>query len=99
MVDFFFKLIEESQLESVRAWFQKIKARAPKAPVLLVGTHKDLIPEDELDQFHDHWYEEIEEIRNKVKFSNLKDQLMVNANDFYDRENFKKCLLAQVKIS
>merc|ERR1719394_127428 len=26
---------EESQLESVRAWFQKIKARAPKAPVLL----------------------------------------------------------------
>jgi hypothetical protein len=61
---------------------------------LLVGTHKDFIPESSVEEFIYCCNEKIENLRQKMKLSNLKEQIIVNSHDSGDKEHFKKTLLS-----
>lgn len=54
---------EVNRLTNIKVWLQKIKARAPKAPVLLVGTHRDLLPESHIEGFRFNWDRKVETLR------------------------------------
>ena len=54
---------KEQQLENVKSWFQKIKARAPKAPVIVIGTHRDQVADEDAERLRTTWEDHIEIIR------------------------------------
>ena len=39
----------ESELDSMLSWLSNIQARAPDSQVIVVGTHRDMIPEGNCD--------------------------------------------------
>eukprot|EP00731_Ephydatia_muelleri_P029363 Em0020g1007a len=46
-------------LEAIKPWLENIEARAPGAPVIVVGTHSDCINQDEkkrLEELFEQWY-------------------------------------------
>ncbi|XP_064633559.1 leucine-rich repeat serine/threonine-protein kinase 2-like isoform X2 [Lineus longissimus] len=67
-----------SELDTLKPWLLNIKARAPGCPVIIVGTHKDLLPEDERDERISEMTDLIRDLCSKPGFPKVSDFKCVN---------------------
>ncbi|XP_074645015.1 leucine-rich repeat serine/threonine-protein kinase 2-like [Tubulanus polymorphus] len=68
-----------SEVETLKPWLVNIHARAPGCPVIIVGTHKDAIPPEDLENCIYEMRCAILRLTSKPGFPEIKDMVIVNA--------------------
>ncbi|CBY34790.1 unnamed protein product [Oikopleura dioica] len=67
------------EINHLKNWVANIKARAPKSPLVIIGTHADKLPND--SEASTMWVARIEKELKKLRFNNLKDLCFIKATD------------------
>ena len=76
-------------MQDIVEWLQSIELRAPRSPVLIVGTHLDKVPENKAMEIRDFLYNRFVERRNmSERIPDVIDVLLVSC--VYDAHWFSK---------
>jgi small GTP-binding protein len=77
--------------QDVTTWLQMINCSAPKSPVILVGTHADLMSEDDISKISSSMLKDLR------RFSNITNFVTVNSFEFYDMDILRETIIGVLK--